>query len=98
MLLLFVAGVTGEGGDEDDYARDYEKDYEQGFENDFENKHERAMEVVEFIAKLENVTLVSMYGSVAAFAVAHATTLLIVAFAVREMGPATQPCVVGASN
>jgi hypothetical protein len=90
-LLLSVAGVTGEDGDdEDDYARDYERDYEQGFEDDSENKHERALEVIEIIAKLENVTLASMYGSVAAFAAANATALLTVALAVCEMPPRTQ--------
>lgn len=90
MLLLSVASVAGEDADEDDYARNYERDYEHGFEDDSGNKHERALEIIEVIAKLENVTLYNVCSTAATFAAAHAATLLIVAFVVREMPPPTQ--------
>ena len=90
MLLLSVTSVAGEDRDEDDYARDYERDYEQGFEDDSGHKHERALEIIEVIAKLENVTLYNMYSTAATLAAAHAAALLTVAFVVRKMPPPIQ--------
>lgn len=80
---LFVAGAAAQLADEGDAARDYEREYEQGFTEASAEKQERALEVIEIIAMLENVTLEAVGRTLAAFVVAHAAVLTTIAIVVR---------------
>ena len=84
LVLLVAARASAEMDDEEQYARDYERDYEHGFTDDSAKKHERAMEIVEMIAMLENLTLEAVYNSVTAFIAAHAVVIITIACFVRE--------------
>ena len=80
---LIVAGAAAQLADEGDGARDYEREYEQGFTEASADKQERALEVIEIIAMLENVTLEAVGRTLAAFVVAHAAVLTTIAIVVR---------------
>ena len=84
LLLLVVVRAPAQMGDEEQYARDYERDYEHGFTDDSAKKHERAMEIVEMVAALENLTLEAVYNSATAFIAAHAVVIITIACFVRD--------------